>query len=291
MTDTTMIERRRFTYIVLDLESAVLDESGHKRYQQMERYARTDDQRSRRGYKRHEDPLKTPRWPFQTITTASVMVLKSHVDGNLDVAEFETFSAPEQSEKQVIAGVLKMLANEPAAELVTWAGMMHDIPVLTLAAMRYGLTLPQGWKWLAFGGNEPVRHLDFARTTTGGFKMKPVHMSEVLAALGIPAKLTIPAFAVARHIYAGRWEAVQEACECDVISTALLLAHWRRLHDAGVPVGAAVDRILRRVIKKRAGRSYIPELNARRAAWFEAMLASAANDAPVFAPWLDSDAA
>ena len=61
--------------------------------------------------------------------------------------------------------------------------------------------------------------------------MKPVHMAEVLAALDLPGKITIPAFAVADCIAAGQWEAVQSACEVDVISTALLLARWRMLHD------------------------------------------------------------
>ena len=213
-----------------------------------------DDEPRRRGYKRAEDPLKTPRWPFQTIVTAAVMVLTEHADGNIEVSLFVTLSAREQSEREVVTGVLQVLEDAPTdAELVTWSGMMHDCPLLTAACLRHGLTLPRGWGWLAFGGGDPVRHLDLARVLSGGFKMKPVHMAEILAACDIPAKITVPAFAVAGLIKAGRWNEVQEACECDVVSTALLRAHWRKLHDPRARVDMVVDRILRRVGELREG--------------------------------------
>ena len=291
--DNPFEPRRPRAYVVLDIESAVTDETGHWRYQAMERYVPSnDDQPSRRGYKRHEDPLTAPRWPFQTLVTAAVMVLVEHPDGNIDVSRFVTLSQPDHDERAVVKGILQILADAPAgAELVSWAGMLHDVPLLTLGAMRHGLTLPKGWGWLGFGGNDPVRHIDFARTTTGGFKMKPVHMAEVLASLDIPAKISVPAFAVARLIYAGQWDAVQEACEGDVISTALLLARWRQLHDPRADAAAVEDRILRRVAELRAGRGYVAALDARQTARFDAKFAEAANDATVLAPWLADEAA
>lgn len=285
--------RRPRAYVVLDIESAVTDETGHRRYQAMERYVPgNDDQPSRRGYSRSEDPLMTPRWPFQTLVAAAVMVLVEHPEGNIDVSRFVTLSQPDHDERGVIAGVLQVLADAPqGAELVSWAGMLHDVPLLTLGAMRHGLTLPKGWGWLGFGGNDPVRHIDFARTTTGGFKMKPVHMAEILASLDIPAKISVPAFAVARMIYAGQWDAVQEACEGDVISTALLLVRWKQLQDSRADTASVEDRILRRVIELREGRGYVAELEARRVARFAAQLERAANDAAVLAPWLVDEAA
>jgi hypothetical protein len=288
----TTTPRRPQCWIVFDLESAVLDETAHKRYQMMERWVPSDDQPSRRGYTRAEDPLRTPRWPFQTITTAALMVLVEHADGNIDVSRFVTLSAPDHSEKEVVAGVLQVLDEAPAgAEIVSWSGMMHDCPLLISACLRYGLTLPRDWAWLAFGGSNQPRHLDLARVLTGGFKMKPVHMAEVLAAMDIPAKISAPAFAVAKLIAAGRWDVVQEACEGDVISTALLLARWRKLHDPRIDADVVEVRILRRVIELRAGRGYIPALKARRDARFHAKIDAAINDAEVFAPWLDVRAA
>jgi hypothetical protein len=284
--------RRPRCWVVFDLESAVLDETAHKRYQMVERWVPSDDQPSRRGYTRSEDPLRTPRWPFQTITTAAMMVLVEHADGNIDVSRFVTLSAPDHNEREVISGVLQVLEEAPeGAELVSWAGMMHDVPLLVAGCMRYGLTLPADWKWLSFGGGNSSRHLDLARAITGGFKMKPVHMAEVLAAMDIPAKISAPAFAVAKLIAAGRWDVVQETCEGDVISESLLLARWRKLLDPRIDADLAEDRILRRLIELRAGRGYIPALEARRASRFRAKVDEAMNDAAVFAPWLDVRAA
>src|SRR3546814_11293130 len=95
--------------------------------------------------------------------------------------------------------------------------MVHDIPLIMMAAYSHGLTLPRGWRWLSFGGNDPARHLDFASIVTGGFKIKPIHLAEVLAALDIPAKMNAPAFAVTGLIYAAPSDAVPEARNCDHI--------------------------------------------------------------------------
>lgn len=284
-TPATSIRR---SWVVIDVESAVLDEAGHKRYQRMERWKPAPGKASRRGYKRSEDPCITPRWPFQTVVAAAVMVLHEHVDGNVDVIKFATFSAPALDERAVVQGVIDTLASAPVgAELASWAGMLHDVPILMLAAQRHGLTLPPAWRWMGFGGNDTVRHVDFARTTTGGFKMKPVHMAEILATLDIPAKITVPAYAVAGLIYRGEWDKVMEAVEMDVISTALLLAHWRRLFDPRAEVNVVKDRIMRRVEELRPDRRYSGELKNCRAKLFAVQQQDAKAKMTALAPWLD----
>ncbi|URW74850.1 3'-5' exonuclease [Sphingomonas donggukensis] len=291
-TDITTTSRGPRSWIVLDIESAVLDDTAHKRYQAMERWVPGDDKPIRRGYQRSEDPLTCPRWVFQTITTAAMMVLVEDAQGGVDVSRLVTLSAPDHDERAVLAGILQVLADAPAdAEICTWMGLAHDIPLLVSGCLRHGLTLPKGWGWLAHGGFHRERHLDLARAYTAGMKMKPIHLAEVLAAVDIPGKITCPPFAVTGLIYAGRWDEVQEACEVDVISTALLLARWRRLTDARAEADAVEDRILRRVAELRAGRGYIGALAAHRHRRFAAKFAKAANDADVLAPWLDQDAA
>ena len=276
----TTAQRTPRSWIVLDVESAVLDDTAHKRYQAMERWVPSDDKPIRRGYQRSEDPLTCPRWVFQTITTAAIMVLVEDAQGGVDVGRFVTLSAPEHDEQAVIAGVLQVLEEAPAnAELCTWMGLAHDCPILISGCLRYGLTLPRRWGWLAHGGFHKERHLDLARAYTAGMKMKPIHLAEVLAVMDIPGKLTCPPFAVTKLIYAGRWEDVQSACEIDVISTSLLLARWRRLTDSRAEVDAVEDRILRRVIQLREGRGYVAALEAHRQSRFTAKFAKAANDA------------
>lgn len=290
--DITTTPRGPRSWIVLDIESAVLDDTAHKRYQAMERWVPGDDKPIRRGYQRSEDPLTCPRWVFQTITTAAMMVLVEDAQGGVDVQRFVTLSAPDHDERAVLAGILQVLAEAPDnAEICTWMGLAHDIPLMISGCMRYGLALPRGWGWLAHGGFHKDRHLDLARAYTAGMRMKPVHLAEVLAAMDIPAKLTCPPFAVTKLIYAGRWDEVQEACEMDVASTVCLLARWRRLNDDRSEADAVEDRILRRVIELRAGRGYIAELEAHRQRRFAAAFAKAANDAEALAPWLGRDAA
>jgi len=291
MTDN-MTPRPPRCWIVLDLESAVLDDTAHKRYQAMERWVPSDDKPIRRGYRRSEDPLSCPRWCFQTITTAALMVLVEDSQGGVDVSRFVTLSAPDHDERAVLAGVLQVLNDAPAnAEICSWMGVAHDFSLILAGCMRHGLTLPRGWEWLAFGGFHRERHIDLARALTGGMKMKPIHLAEVLAAMDIPGKITAPPFAVTGLIYAGRWDEVQSACEVDVIGTACLLARWRRLNDPRAEADAVEDRILRRVIELRQGREYIPALEAHRQRRFAAKWAKAANDAATLAPWVDQDAA
>lgn len=284
--------RRKRSYVIVDLESAVLDESGHRRYLAMERHVPSEhDIPSRRNYTRGEDPLVTPRWVFQTVVTAAIMVLTEHDDGNVDITRMVTLSAPDHSERDIIAGLLQVLEECPTGtDLVSWAGSFHDLPMLVCAAMRYGLTLPEDWGWMAFGGDGRQHHIDFARVLTGGFKMKPIHQAEYAAALDIPAKLTAAPFMVAKFINAGQWDLVQSVCEGDVITGALLLARWRKLFDARAHIDVVEDRILRRVGELRAGRGYLGELEARRAASFAASVGRAANDATVLAPWLQDAA-
>lgn len=288
----TTAQRTPRSWIVLDVESAVLDDTAHKRYQAMERWVPSDDKPIRRGYQRSEDPLTCPRWPFQTITTAAIMVLVEDRQGGMDVSRFVTLSAPDHDERAVLAGILQVLGEAPTdAELVSWGGLAHDVPIIVASCMRHGMTLPSAWKWLGFGGFHRERHIDLCRVMTAGMKMKPVHLAEVAASMDIPAKITAPPFAVTSMIYAGRWDAVQECCEGDVISAALLLARWYTLLDPRAQADAVEDRILRRVIELREGRGYVAALEAHRQARFASKFEKAANDAAVLAPWLDQEAA
>lgn len=257
------------TYAIIDHESSAIDRTAHDRYLRMERFARGLDQGARNQRGGRNDALHSPRWVFQEIVTASIMICTEHADGNIEPMQFVTLSAPDHDERTIIKGLLDVLDDAPPrTELVSWGGVWHDVPLLVARAMRHGLTLPREWAWMAWGSHGPQKHIDLLRVLTGGAKMKPIHMTELAAALDIPAKLTQPAWAGSRLIEQGDFEAVQEMCECDIITTALLLSYWRQLIDGRAPIEVAQDRILRRVEELRAGRSYIPAITAKRAALF-----------------------
>ena len=280
MNDKNFSEAKPRCYIIIDAESAVTDEAGHRRYQAMERWSGgADADESRRGYKRDEDPLKTPRWPFQTIFAVSVMVLFEHCQGNIDVSRFETFAAPDLDERGIMVALYQLLGELPeSAEVVSWGGGWHDLPLLKIAALRHGLSLPPRCRWMAWSGEGKANHIDLCRVLTSGSKMKPVHMSEYAASLNIPAKITAPPFAVAGLIKARDFESCQEIVEGDVITTVLLLARWRKLLDPGARSEVVEDRILRQVEELKATRRYIPALRAHRAMLLRQMTSAAANE-------------
>ena len=268
--------RRVRSYLVFDLESAVIDEAGHQRYLQMERWTPDETEpRSRRGYKRGDCPLQTPRWPFQTIAALSAMVLTEHEDGNLQVMRFVTWSLASYTEAGIVAGFLQLLKEAPSAtELASWGAAWNDLPILIAAAMRHGLSLPKGWEWMAWQGGGRVPHVDLARVLGGDSKMKPCHFAEYAAAQDIPAKLVIEPYRVAGLIEAGQFDLVEQVAEVDVIAEALLLARWRKLLDPRAETHVVEDRILRAVEELRTGRGYVEALRAHRRARFKLVLSS-----------------
>lgn len=263
------------SYVVFDLESAVIEDTAHRRYLQMERWVPDQtDKASRRGYKRGDCPLQTPRWPFQTIVALSAMVLTEHEDGNLQVMRFVTWSLAKHSEAEIVQGFLQLLKETPTgAELASWGAAWSDLPILIAAALRYGLSLPAGWEWMAWQGGGRVPHIDLARVLGGDSKMKPCHFGEYAAAQNIPAKLVVKPADVAKLIEARQFDLVEQVAEGDVIAEALLLTRWRKLLDARADIDVVEDRILRAVEELRPDRAYILTLQAHRAAKFKLALA------------------
>ena len=132
MHNTHALQPKPRSWVIIDIESAVTDESGHRRYMAMERWAPAPGKPSRRSCERSADPLQTPRWPFQTIVAAAIMILVEHDDGNVDVASFTTLSAPELDEKGVMTGIVDALAA--AADAVEEAAVETTEAIEQVAA-------------------------------------------------------------------------------------------------------------------------------------------------------------
>lgn len=95
--------------------------------------------------------------------------------------------------------------------------------------------------------------------------MTASHMSEFAAVIGLPAKMTAAPWAAAELIRRGQWRKVEEMCEADCITTALLFARWRRSFE-GPSADIVEDRICRVIEEFCPGRSYAPAIKARRQA-------------------------
>lgn len=137
--------KKRF-YVFIDTESVVADEE-HARYQTMERFTPRKGQRDsgRRGQRGRNDPLTSPRWMFQEIKVASILVCCTHDDGNIVPVSFDTFSAASLDEKAVLEKLFAVVDSLPAesTELVSYGGVWADVPRLLIRAMKHDLRLPR----------------------------------------------------------------------------------------------------------------------------------------------------
>jgi Predicted 3'-5' exonuclease related to the exonuclease domain of PolB len=223
------------TYIVFDAEYAI-DRDAHRQFQLSE------------GYDSDREVIKTrtewidPRWVFRTPVTLSWMMLSEIGTGSFYPAEFKSIGQPEADLHQMLAQLSKTLARIPDATLVSWGGESSDVPQLRLAYMNAGLPLPVQLRAPFTGGITNPNHWDLCTKLCG--KAASVHLNEMAAALGIPAKLTGTPGSVMSLIDHGKWSQVKAVCEGDVITTALVLMKYLdTLNEDGRFIGA--DNLLR----------------------------------------------
>lgn len=265
-------------HLIFDLESTA-DLHEHRRYQVSEHYtpnASGGDSR-RRGQRGQQDPLTTPRWPFQSVLALSVMKCVAGDGGNIVPAEMMTWSLANMDEKQILTEFFRYLSTMPAAsvELVSFGGEAHDLQILRCRSMAHGLTLPRGFEWMAFPSSQKSPHLDLSRALTNGLKMRQCHLAEFLAVINMPSKFVAASWSVTRLANAGDWATIESVCEGDVIATAFLFASWKGLVDGRVPVWTVHDRICSRVQELRPERSYIKCLLATRGRLYDEQMCAA----------------
>jgi 3'-5' exonuclease len=253
-------------HLIIDIESSA-DLVEHARYQKSERFCPQPGSidSGRRGQRGQEDPLTTPRWPFQSVLAVSVMKCVSGGNGALWASEMFTLSLADMDEAQILTRLFQYIGSMPAndIELVTFGGSNHDLPVLACRAMAHGLQLPKALSWLAFGGTAKAPHLDLLRVLTGGFKMRQCHMAEFAAVMDLPSKFVASSWTITRLANRGDWKKIEEVVESDVITTSMLFASWRALLTGGA-VWSVHDQICRKVQELRPERSYLETLQAMR---------------------------
>ncbi len=218
--------------VVLDAELAY-DHEAHGRYQASERFLPADAA-NLSSRELRTDPRVTPRWPCHRITTLSWLVMTEAEDG-LRPVRLETRGLPEHDEAAVLKAFFADMEQLGHVQLVTWGGFHADLPQILIGAIDTGLRLPScltgllsPWRRDASG------HLDLCSEMCGG--AAPVHLAEVAARLGIPAKLTCRPDLVSQLMQQGKWSAVRSVCEGDVLTTAALLMRWRHLSGGTVSV-------------------------------------------------------
>ena len=189
-------------FLILDTES-VWDRVAYRRY------LATD-----------HDPA-APRWTTKRVVSASLLDLRIE---NGDVSHVALKSYMGGDEEQLISQLFDELIVRPDHQLVSWGGLNQEQPVLEMAAMRQHKKLPLSLKkGERFGRYGSYRHLDLAKAMKAG---SYVHLSEVAAALALPAKCAGPAANVERFANNEQWKRIAEVSEIDCATTALVLISW-----------------------------------------------------------------
>jgi hypothetical protein len=124
--------------------------------------------------------------------------------------------------------------NRPT--LVSFNGRGFDIPLLELAAFRYGLSLPGWYQSDARGFEQPRNrynlqsHIDLCELLTN-FGTTRFHSGLNLAAdlLGKPGKMAVQGNMVQDMYDAGRLAEINEYCRCDVLDTYFVFLRSRVL--------------------------------------------------------------
>lgn len=266
--------------VVLDAELAY-DHEAHARYQMAERFLPVDaGHLSPREVR--TDPRVTPRWPCHRITTLSWLVMTEAEDG-LRPVRLETRGLPEQDEAAALRAFFADMDHLGHVRIVTWGGFHTDLPQILIGAMDAGLRLPSSltalqspWRRDASG------HLDLCGEMCGG--AVPVHLAEIAARLGIPAKLTCRPHLVSRLMEQGKWSAVRSVCEGDVLTTATLLMRWRHLSGGTASVLEVTRRLTGFVAEHCAHRAYAADWRRYGDDLLATAFAAEARKAEIFAP-------
>lgn len=114
--------------------------------------------------------------------------------------------------------------------LVTWNGRGFDLPVLTLRALRHGVSFPwyyqerdYRYRYSADG------HLDLCDFLSDHGAARMISLSGAARLIGLPGKDGLDGSQVEGLYHAGQLEALRQYCLSDVAQTAFLFLRYRLL--------------------------------------------------------------
>jgi hypothetical protein len=223
----------RRSYAVLDIET--LDD--HERYSS---YCRLDPR-----------PAKL-RWPFKRICAAALLTFSVDEDGRFEAGHLDSWSGDDEAALlRALFGRLQLL---PDHQLVTWAGISHDLVIIRMSAMEYGLRLPRQCVHSAREyGRWLHRDLEIEMMAGSG---RHVHLSEVAVRLRLPVKFADRASMVPALLETGKLRRLAAIPEVDVLTTALVLCSQLKIHgELGCAITAHV-RLLQRMGEQRPEARY-----------------------------------
>ncbi len=120
--------------------------------------------------------------------------------------------------------------------LVSWNGGGFDLPVLHYRALIHGVAAPRYWenggndqsfRWNNYLSRFHERHTDLMDVLAAYQPRASVRLDEMATLCGLPGKLGMSGDKVWDCIRQGRFDAVRDYCETDVLNTYLLYLRFQ----------------------------------------------------------------
>lgn len=218
--------------------------------------------------------------PYTFQLPVSIVVAK--VDAEYRLIDLVTLDDPQYRPPVITERFWKGWEAYKQPTLVTFNGRTFDIPLLELAAFRYGLSVPKWFNTTAKTYDQPRNrynlesHLDLNDVLTN-FGASRFNGGLNLAAnlLGKPGKIDVKGYMVQDMYEAGRMAEINDYCRCDVLDTyfvflrtSVLLGHLTLTREQEL-VQDTKDWLTARADQSPAYRLYLEHWGDWRNPWAE----------------------
>ncbi|GEO00563.1 hypothetical protein NSE01_23950 [Novosphingobium sediminis] len=188
-----------------------------------------------------------PRIGARRVHAAAAFDLALAADGAITCERIASWTLPRDGdERGVVEGLFTHMRARPAGTcMVGYGSIAMDVPVLKLAAMEYGLVLPDQLIASAGDWKEAWRpHLDLGLAIKGQGKTWH-HLTEILVRLGIQADLLRDKARVGYPQDLAGWAELRSHVELDTVLTAAATMAWARSQGhAGIDPATASHALL-----------------------------------------------
>ena len=230
------------TYLSTDLEFA-WDEYLHEAHRQIDRTS-----------KHHATAVKR-------VIAAATFEFSIDDEGRVSTGTISSWTEHQHGDEHaVVSHLFDHLRARAGAPVLTYGGLGTDIPVMVLAGMEHGLTLPP--QLIDQPGRKgPRPHLDLSLMLKGGGRTWS-HLSQVLLRIGVPQELVAAKPSVSQPKTGEEWRALREHVELDTLLLAIAKVAW--LAAQGTPAlrfAPAVIALIAGFLRRRPEHSASEMLN------------------------------
>jgi len=186
----------------------------------------TDDE----AFERFRQDPRNRSGDFMPLTLhLPIAVAVGEVESDYILRSVDNLPAGEYSEEYLVREFWKRVEGFDGV-LVSFNGRGFDLPVLELAALRYGIAAPKYFATDSSRGRQNSRHLDLYDflTNSGAIGLRG-GMDLLLKMIGMDGKTDMDGSQVQAYFEAGRLGEIRRYCRADVIRTYVLFLRVERM--------------------------------------------------------------